>query len=144
MRRRAIAGRVDEHVRREAGDALRDDRREDERIVCLGVAPSPVGECRARVVAARHATPAGAPQRARLRLPAREERARTDGAAERLVVGRVHREPAQVRARYIVYNKVIDSITDFVGVVNSFAEIFWDNLGNPEQGSCAAPENSWR
>ena len=40
------------------------------------------------------------------------------------------------------YNNVISSITEFVGVVKSFAEKFDDNLGTPVEVSCAAPENS--
>lgn len=40
------------------------------------------------------------------------------------------------------YNNVIDSITEFVGVVKSFAKIIWDNLGTPVEVSRPAPENS--
>ena len=40
------------------------------------------------------------------------------------------------------YNNVIDIITELYGVVKSFAEKFWDNLGTPVEVSCAAPENS--
>jgi len=40
------------------------------------------------------------------------------------------------------YNKVIKSITEFVGVVKSFAEKFWEILGTPAEVSRPAPENS--
>lgn len=40
------------------------------------------------------------------------------------------------------YNKVIKSITDFIGVVKSFAKIIWENFGTPGEVSRPAPENS--
>ena len=41
------------------------------------------------------------------------------------------------------YNNVINSLTEFVGVVKCFAEIIWDNLGTPDEVSRPAPENSF-
>ncbi len=40
------------------------------------------------------------------------------------------------------YNKVINSITEFVGVVKRFLEIIWENFGTPGEVSRPAPENS--
>ena len=40
------------------------------------------------------------------------------------------------------YNYVNNSITQICGVVNRFADIFWEILGKPEQVSRPAPENS--
>ena len=40
------------------------------------------------------------------------------------------------------YNKVIKSITEFIGVVKSFAKIIWENFGTPAAVSRPAPENS--
>lgn len=40
------------------------------------------------------------------------------------------------------YNKVIKSITEFIGVVKSFVKIIWENLGTPAEVSRPAPENS--
>ena len=40
------------------------------------------------------------------------------------------------------YNNVINILTEFIGVVKSFAAKIWDNLGTPAEVSRPAPENS--